>query len=173
MRDYDYVQRRMWLYLNSSRGHFLDQQARTAATLTLSSKMRFVQGNEGLFPLEHGTSLRGITRVRVDWAGNWRRCILLLYYKGFSSRYQSHPSFLRSAEGWKEGGIRKQSSSSFWWFEQTPSQTGGRTLTHPAIFLLPLSFPFLSPKTIKAVGGCVGLCWLKVGIGPSILLSPR
>ena len=145
---------------------------KNGSNLDFGSKMRSVQGNEGLLPLERGTSLRGVIRVRVDWAGNWRR-ILLLYYKGFSSRYQSHPSFLRSAEGWKERGIRKQSSSSFWWFEQTPSQRGGRTLTHPAIFLLPLSFPFLSPKTIKAVGGCVGLCWLKVGIGPKILLSPH
>lgn len=114
----------------------------------LGSKVRSVQGNEGLFPLQHGTSLRDVTSVRVDWAGNWRRWILLLYYKGCSSSYLSHPSFLRSAEGWKEGGIRKQTSSSFWWFEQTPSQTGGRKWqnAHPPshlftspVFSLPLT----------------------------------
>ena len=153
---------------------FPGPEGENGSKLDFGSKMRSVQGNEGLFSLEHGTSLRDVTRVKVDWAGNWRRWILLLYYNGFSSCYQSHPSFLlRSAGGWKEGGIRKQSSSSFCWFEQTPSQTGGRMLTHPVIFLLPLSFPFLSSKTIKAVGGCVGLFRLKLGIVPNIPLSPH
>ena len=134
----------MWLYLSIPEG-ISWTRGWEWQQIWLWLKDEIGPGQWGLFSLEHGTSLRGVTRVKVDWAGNWRRWILLLYYNGFSSCYQSHPTLLlRSAGGWKEGGIRKQSSSSFCWFEQTLSQTGGRMLTHPShlftspVFSLPL-----------------------------------
>ena len=171
MRDYDYMQRRMWLYLSIPEG-ISWTRGWEWQQIWLWLKDEIGPGQWGLFSLEHGTSLRGVTRVKVDWAGNWRRWILLLYYNGFSSCYQSHPpsSSDQLGAGRKEESENRAPALFADLNRLFPKQEAECSPTQ-AIFLLPLSFPFLSSKTIKAVGGCVGLCWLKLGIGPNIPLS--
>lgn len=110
---------------------------------------------------------------RLGW--KWIGWVLWLYDSSLSTHYQSCLSFLlKSAVGLKEESSRNQSSGSQW-FKQLFSQTEPECPWHPHSRLLTSSVFSLPPipNQIKAAGECVGLCWLKLWIGPNISFLPH
>lgn len=118
-----------------------------------------------------GLLLMECEALGVDWSGNWVIWVLWLYYSRLSSHYWISLSFLLKSAVviLKEERNRNQSSSSHdlnsFFFPNRQNALG----THPAISLhaLPFSLPPIQNQ-MKSVGGCVGLCWLRLWIGPNI-----